>query len=256
MPDSDQHDPPMLDYAAKSRRRRTGRRITGVFGLMASLAGGWQVYLIGMWGLYGAPPNPLHPIALLGTLVLFVASIALISTGGRKAAIVCLIATVPLWIFYGPATVMSILDIFYGNGVFDLISFVPQTVLAAFTAVAAVTTWRHNQSLKETSTKLRPPLLPPRRWGFLSCICWMTMVAAFIASITYSGNSAVIESDSARRLFECRLPAGFAALGLLFAAIGIAKDKRKMLAIVGVVINLVAMFVLLTLDAAVGMPGP
>jgi hypothetical protein len=104
-----------------------------------------------MWGIWGAPSNPLHPIALLGALAVFVGSIVLLSTHGRKAAVVSLIATIPMWIFYAPALVSSILDVFSGGlgGVY-FIPFLPPILLIVFTAFAALAIWRHNHPLQWT----------------------------------------------------------------------------------------------------------
>jgi hypothetical protein len=62
-------------------------------------------------------------------------------------------------------------------------------------------------------------------------------------------------SESTWRLVLCRIPASLACIGLLLGAIGAMSDKRKTLAIVGIIANLLAIFVLLTLDAAVGIQG-
>jgi len=74
-------------------------KIAGVAGLLASVACAWQLWWLVMWGVWGAPPNPLHPVALLGALTLFVSSIVLLSTGRRKAVVVALIGVIPLWVF-------------------------------------------------------------------------------------------------------------------------------------------------------------
>ena len=103
-----------------------------------------------MWGIWGAPANPLHPIALLGALAVFVSSIVLLSTNRRGAAVVSLIATIPLWVFYAPASVSSILEVFSGSGGIYLIPFLPPMLLLVFTAFAALAVWRHNHPLQRT----------------------------------------------------------------------------------------------------------
>src|SRR4051794_21662681 len=98
------------------------RRIAGVIGLLAAVGCGWQLWWLMMWGVWGAPSNPLHLIALLGALGLLVGSIVLLSTNGRTAAVVSLVITIPLWVFYAPACVSSILELLRGVNGF---SFIP-----------------------------------------------------------------------------------------------------------------------------------
>src|SRR5438874_8734045 len=130
------------------------RKIAGFTGLLASIACGWQLWWLMMWGVWGAPSNPLHPTALLGALALFVSSIVLLSTSGRKSAVVSLIVTIPLWIFYAPACVSSILELLGGSGGFSIIPFLPPMLLLVFTAFAALT-WRHNHPLQWTGAARR-----------------------------------------------------------------------------------------------------
>jgi hypothetical protein len=106
------------------------------------------------------------------------------------------------------------------------------------------------------STRERSPVSPTRRWGIFSCLCCAITIAIFVGLCVVETNFNVVLSDNARRLTECRFPASVGALGMLLGAIGIARDKRKTLAILGIVANLVVFFILLTLDAGIGMPGP
>src|SRR4051794_21779101 len=127
----------------------TYRRIAGVTGLLASVACGWQVWWLVMWGVWGAPPNPLHRIALLGALALFVSSIVLLVISGRKGAAVSLLATIPLCIFYAQATVSSISDVLRKSSNFAVIPFLPPMLLVAATTLAALTVWRHRHRLQD-----------------------------------------------------------------------------------------------------------
>src|ERR1043165_1577803 len=120
------------------------RKIAGVVGLLASVACGWQLWWLMMWGVWGAPSNPLHPIALLGALALLVTSIVLLSTSGRKAAVVALISTVPLWIFYAPACASGVFEVLNGSSGFALLPFVPPILLLGSTVFATLAIWRHN----------------------------------------------------------------------------------------------------------------
>ena len=121
---------------------RTARLLAGVTGLLASLACGWQVYQLMRLGIWGAPRSPLHPVALVGAAGLFVASVVLIITRGRWAAVACLAADVALCAFYAPATVSS-LSVFHGSpDLLHLFIFGPPLLLLACTALAAYGVWR------------------------------------------------------------------------------------------------------------------
>ena len=123
-------------------RPRTIRLLAGVTGLLTSLTCGWQVYQLMMWGIWGAPPNPLHTVALLGSAGLFVASVVLVATRRRWTAVACLAADIPLWVFYAPATVSS-LSVFHGSpDLLHLFIFGPPLLLLACTALAAYGSWR------------------------------------------------------------------------------------------------------------------
>ena len=131
------------------------RRIAGVVGLLAAVGCGWQLWWLVMWGVWGAPPNPLHPIALLGALALLVTSIVLLSTSGRKAAVVALLSTIPVWIFYAPACASSIFEVLNGSSRFTLVPFLPPILLLGATGFAALAIWRHNPSLQWTGAAAR-----------------------------------------------------------------------------------------------------
>lgn len=82
--------------------------------------------------------------------MLFISSIGLIATGGRTSVIVCMVATLPLWVFYGPATFASIHHVSSGSGPFEVLPFLPPFLLIAFTGLAAVAILVHNQRLQLT----------------------------------------------------------------------------------------------------------
>lgn len=113
----------------------TSRKLTGIVGLVASLACGWQVYQLIMWQVWGAPANPLHPFALLGAFGLFLASLGVLFDRGRTAFLALLISVVPLWIFYAPASVSYMAD---GGLISNAAAFVPPALLLGATVLAAV----------------------------------------------------------------------------------------------------------------------
>ena len=68
-----------------------------------------------------------------------------LSSKGRGPVVVLLVTTIPLWIFYGPATIVSLIDVFRGQpmSAFDALLFVPPILLSLTTALAVLTLSRH-----------------------------------------------------------------------------------------------------------------
>jgi hypothetical protein len=94
------------------------------------------------------------------------------------------------------------------------------------------------------------------RLGWISLFTWLTAISLFVGMAFYpwwwrnpNGPSLL------RQHVDCLVPAGFAVAGLLIAAIGVVKDKWRGLAIAGIVLNLVAVFVLFSFDFLVGLQG-
>ena len=137
-PETTRPETRVLEYARTRNRSWKIRAITGVVGLLAATACGWQVWRMAMWAFWGAPTSPLHPIAMLGAAGMLVSCIALLKTGSRAAVIGILATTVPLWIFYGPATVITISEVIGGSDEFDAITFIPPVLLLCTTVLASV----------------------------------------------------------------------------------------------------------------------
>lgn len=114
------------------------RRTAGITGLLASFGCGWQLWSLMMWGVWGAPSNPLHLIALLGALALFISSNVLLSTAAVRAPVVSFVVTIPLWVFYAPACASSLPELLDGSGGLSLIPFLPPMLLPGSTAAAAL----------------------------------------------------------------------------------------------------------------------
>jgi hypothetical protein len=105
-------------------------------GLVSSLACGFQVYQFGMMGVWGAPASPLHPIALLGALFLLVGGGTLTVTGSRGNTVMCLVATVPVWVFYGPAAFVTCRDFFRDGEFVGVLPLLPLLLLTLCTTLA------------------------------------------------------------------------------------------------------------------------
>jgi hypothetical protein len=132
----------VIDYRARGDDRRRLRelflicRITGVVGLITAGACGWQIWELAAPAFYGAPTIPWLPLAVLGTVFLLISCIALLCVGSRATVIGVLVATVPLWIFYRPATVATVSAIMGKQSEFDVMAFVPPELLLCTTALA------------------------------------------------------------------------------------------------------------------------
>jgi hypothetical protein len=91
------------------------------------------------------------------------------------------------------------------------------------------------------------------RMGLFSMACWTVAMTIFFGIyMTPISNAAGLQTLSGQHLIH-RIPTAFAALGMLIGVVGIIKDERIGIALFVIVLNGATVFILVTLDALVGM---
>jgi hypothetical protein len=118
--------------------------------VITGLATGAQVYWLLMWGVWGRPSHPLQYVSLIASLALILASFLSLYRS-RQAAWLALVATLAIWVFFGPAAVVTLKQLLTSARVFRPLVFLPPVLLLATTSYAVMAgPLRHNMDWAPT----------------------------------------------------------------------------------------------------------
>jgi hypothetical protein len=93
---------------------------------------------------------------------------------------------------------------------------------------------------------------PSKRFGMISCSGWLLALAFHVGVCLIPLPGGGPRSKFNHHLM-CRIPAALSAIGIVIGSIGVVRDKQKVVAILGVILNAVSVFWLLTLDEMWGI---